>query len=118
PPARYSFGEVGQAAVRFLDFLAGAKQRLSQVLPLGPTGYGDSPYQCFSAFAGNPLLVSLDRLVEQGLLTAADVAGPPLPQTQIDYGAVLAFKPARLETAWRRARERKDVMAAFEQFCH
>jgi len=117
-PGRYGIGELGGEAIRFLDFLARSRQRLWQVLPLGPTGYGDSPYQCFSAFAGNPLLVSLDRLVEQGLLTAEDVAGASFPAHQVDYGAVIAFKQPRLETAWRRARDRRDVMAAFETFCH
>jgi len=61
-PGRFGIGELGPEAIRFADFLNAAGQRLWQVLPLGPTGYGDSPYQCFSAFAGNPLLVSLDVL--------------------------------------------------------
>ncbi|MFN8091555.1 MAG: 4-alpha-glucanotransferase [Vicinamibacteria bacterium] len=65
-PGRYGIGDLGPEATEFLDFLAGTGQRLWQVLPLGPTGYGDSPYQCFSAFAGNPLLVSLDLLRAQG----------------------------------------------------
>jgi 4-alpha-glucanotransferase len=98
-PGRYGIGELGHEAMRLLDFLAGAEQRLWQVLPLGPTGYGDSPYQCFSAFAGNPLLVSLDLLVEQGLLTADDVKGASFPETEVDYGAVIAFKQPRLRTA-------------------
>ncbi|HQH73066.1 MAG TPA: 4-alpha-glucanotransferase, partial [bacterium] len=59
-PGRYGIGDLGPEAYRFVDFLAGAGQRLWQVLPLGPTGYGDSPYQCFSAFAGNPLLINLE----------------------------------------------------------
>ena len=64
-PGRFGIGELGPEALRFVDFLAASSQRLWQVLPLGPTGYGDSPYQCFSAFAGNPLLVSLDTLAER-----------------------------------------------------
>ncbi|HUL76216.1 MAG TPA: 4-alpha-glucanotransferase, partial [Vicinamibacteria bacterium] len=60
-PGPYGVGELGPEATAFLDFLHETGQGLWQVLPLGPTGYGDSPYQCFSAFAGNPLLVSLDR---------------------------------------------------------
>ena len=79
-PGRHGIGELGAEATAFLDFLHEAGVRLWQVLPLGPTGYGDSPYQCFSAFAGNPLLISLDRLAEQGLLAAADLAnGAGLP---------------------------------------
>ena len=64
----YGIGELGPEAHRFADFLRDAGQKIWQVLPLGPTGYGDSPYQCFSAFAGNPLLLSLDVLVERGYL--------------------------------------------------
>ena len=63
------------------------------MLPLNPTGYADSPYQCFSSFAGNPLLISLDRLVEQGWLSGNDLADvPELPTTSIDYGAVIDFR--------------------------
>ncbi|MGH9903370.1 MAG: 4-alpha-glucanotransferase, partial [Pyrinomonadaceae bacterium] len=74
-PGGYGVGDLGDAAYDFVDFLAAGGQSLWQVLPLGPTGYGDSPYQCFSAFAGNTLLVSPERLVEDGLLSTADVAG-------------------------------------------
>src|SRR3989304_5288432 len=89
-PGRYGIGDLGDAAYRFVDFLVSAGQQLWQVLPLGPTGYGDSPYQCFSAFAGNPLLISLDKLVEDGLLTERDLGTPDLPQDRVDYGAVSA----------------------------
>jgi len=69
-PGNLGIGTLGAEARRFVDFLAGAGQRIWQVLPLGPTGYGNSPYQCFSAFAGNPLFISLEALVEEGLLSA------------------------------------------------
>ena len=72
-PGPYGVGELGREAVAFLDFLAETGQTVWQVLPLGPTGYGDSPYQCFSAFAGNPILVSLERLRDQGLLDDVDL---------------------------------------------
>jgi 4-alpha-glucanotransferase len=75
-PSRYGIGDLGESAYLFVDFLAAARQRLWQILPLGPTGYGDSPYQAFSAFAGNPLLISPDRLVEDGFLPAEAVACP------------------------------------------
>jgi len=76
-----------------VDFLHAGGQRLWQVLPLSPTGYGDSPYQSFSAFAGNPLLISLDELVKEGTLSAADVADTPrLPEHSVDYGRVIDFK--------------------------
>ena len=70
-PGRFGIGDLGASAFEFIDLLAAAGQRLWQVLPLGPTGYGNSPYQCFSAFAGNPLLIALDELIEQGWLTSS-----------------------------------------------
>ena len=73
-PGRFGIGDLGPCAYEFADFLFAAGQKLWQVLPLNPTGYGDSPYQCFSAFAGNPLLLSLERLRDQGLLQASDLA--------------------------------------------
>ena len=76
-PGPYGVGDLGEEAYRFVDFLADAGQHLWQVLPLGPTGYGDSPYQCFSAFAGNTLLISPERLVRDGLLEGADLEGAP-----------------------------------------
>ena len=67
-PGRYGIGDLGDSAYKFIDLLVQGGQSLWQVLPLGPTGYGDSPYQGFSAFAGNPLLISPDRLVRSGFL--------------------------------------------------
>jgi 4-alpha-glucanotransferase len=67
-PSRWGIGDLGPAAYQFVDTLIATSQRIWQVLPLGPTGYGDSPYQCFSAFAGNPLLISPDDLIDAGLL--------------------------------------------------
>src|SRR5215470_14743919 len=82
-PGRFGIGDLGPSAFEFIDFLGAGGQRLWQVLPLGPTGYGDSPYQSFSAFAGNPLLISLERLVEQGYLTPPELfAPPPFPATE------------------------------------
>src|SRR5512137_837808 len=72
-PGRYGIGDIGPQAHRWVDFLAQAGCSLWQVLPLGPTGYGDSPYQCFSAFAGNPYLISPQELMEQGLLIEEDL---------------------------------------------
>src|SRR3954468_24475176 len=73
-PGKFGIGDLGREAYAFADFLVASGQRLWQVLPLGPTGYGDSPYQCFSAFAGNTLLISPQLLVDEGLLTADDIA--------------------------------------------
>ena len=73
-PGPYGIGDLGQSAYNFIDFLVKAGQALWQILPLGPTGYGDSPYASFSSYAGNPLLISLDKLVEWGDLKPEDVA--------------------------------------------
>src|SRR5690554_5134144 len=100
-PSRYGIGDLGDAAYHFVDFLGAAKQSLWQVLPLGPTGYGDSPYQSFSAFAGNPLLISPDRLVEQGYLPAEAVQNvPALPSHEVDFGPVIAYKSGLLRQAY------------------
>ena len=118
-PGRYGIGELGPEAHRFVDFLSGAGQRLWQVLPLGPTGYGDSPYQCFSAFAGNPLLVSLDALVEDGWLRAEDLApAPEFAADSVDYDAVAAFKLPLLDRAFRRFETEAEPAdrAAFDAF--
>ena len=96
----YGIGDLGPSAHRFLDFLQSAGQTLWQVLPLGPTGYGDSPYQCFSAFAGNPLLISLDRLHEKGLLSALDLEAARLPEAaNVDFPRVIQSKTAALRKA-------------------
>ena len=92
-PGRWGIGDLGDAAYIFVEFLAAAGQQLWQVMPLGPTGYGDSPYQGFSAFAGNPLLISPERLVSAGLLAAADLADAPMfPDDHVDFGAVIGWK--------------------------
>ena len=92
-PGPFGIGDFGAEAYRFVDFLHGAAQKLWQVLPLNPTGFGDSPYQAFSAFAGNPLLISLEKLVEQGVLAPDDLKSAPLfPEHEVDYGAIMAFK--------------------------
>jgi 4-alpha-glucanotransferase len=99
-PARHGIGDLGETAHRFVDFLASARQSVWQVLPLAPTGYGDSPYQALSAFAGNPLLVSLGDLAARGWLDPGDLAAPPpFPTEEVDYAAVAAWKGARLGRA-------------------
>jgi 4-alpha-glucanotransferase len=119
-PGPFGIGELGEEAVAFLDFLQDTGQRLWQVLPLGPTGYGDSPYQCFSAFAGNPLLVSLDGLQRAGLVAPEDLArGPRFPERAVDFGPVIEFKRSLLAKAFA-VFERTAGAAqreAFEAFC-
>jgi 4-alpha-glucanotransferase len=87
-PGHYGVGDLGPAAYAWVDALAAAGQQWWQVLPLGPTGYGDSPYQCFSAFAGNPNLISPELLVEDGLLARNDLSAYELPDGPINYSAV------------------------------
>jgi 4-alpha-glucanotransferase len=94
-------GDLGDDAFRFVDWLADAKQRRWQVMPLGPTGYGDSPYAGLSALAGNPMLISLERLARVGLLDEATlVARPDLPDERVDFAAVIEWKRGALESAF------------------
>lgn len=105
-PGPYGIGDLGPQAYAWVDFLAEAACSLWQVLPLGPTGYGDSPYQAFSAFGGNPYLISPQAMVEEGLLSPEDLASTPnFPQGRVDYGAVIPWKTALLRKAYDRFRE-------------
>lgn len=101
-PGSFGIGDIGPEAERFLEWLASAGVSLWQVLPLGPTGFGDSPYQCFSAFAGNPYLISPDRLLEAGLLDRRDLKTPGFPSSTVDYGPVIEWKVALLRRAYDR----------------
>jgi 4-alpha-glucanotransferase len=100
-PGPYGIGDLGPAAYQFVDFLVAAGQTCWQILPLGPTGYGDSPYQTFSAFAGNPLLISPELLVEDDLLPPAALDHAPLfPAGWVDYSPVIDYKQRLLEQAF------------------
>lgn len=102
-PGSHGVGDFGPEAYRFVDFLHAAGQKLWQVLPLNPTGYGDSPFQCFSASAGNPLLISLARLADQGLLSKNDLQNvPTFPIDGVAYEAVNRFKMPLLQAAATR----------------
>ncbi len=120
-PGKYGIGDLGMEAYRFADFLAATKQGIWQVLPLGPTGYGDSPYQCFSAFAGNPLLISLEKLVEHGDLAHEDVENnlPKFPADSVDFGRVIQWKLPLLKKAAATfaGNASPERRAAFEKFC-
>ena len=119
-PGRFGIGDFGPCAYEFADFLHAAGQKLWQVLPLNPTGYADSPYQCFSAFAGNPMLLSLERLRDQGLLHESDLArAPKFPDGSIDYGPVIEFKMSALRRAAENffANASHSDRPAFDQFC-
>jgi 4-alpha-glucanotransferase len=120
-PGRFGVGDLGGEAYRFVDWLAAAGQTYWQIMPLGPTGYGDSPYSAFSAFAGNTILVSPEKLVESGLLDAADIAdAPDLPAERVDYGTVIEYKRGLLEKAFqnfaRRLGEDEGLRRDYEGF--
>ncbi len=119
-PGEQGCGVCDRHAVQFLDFLQAAGMKYWQVCPLGPTGYGDSPYQCFSAFAGNPHLIDLAALVPSGLLAAADLRELALlPADRTDYGALYRVKPRLLELACARFKETRTALpyGDFAAFC-
>ena len=119
-PGRHGVGDLGPSAYRFAEFLVKAGQRVWQVLPVCPTGYGDSPYQCFSAFAGNPLFIDLDALQEQDLLSSTVFAAAPLfPAEYVDYGSVINFKLSVLRQAAEKflANSSHPYQASFATFC-
>jgi 4-alpha-glucanotransferase len=119
-PGGHGVGDLGSSAHEFVEFLAESGQKIWQVLPLNPTGYGDSPYQCFSAFAGNPLLVDLRALEEQGLLSRQDLINVPnLPVDHVDYGRVIDFKQRLLRKAAQAflADCAQTERSGFERFC-
>jgi 4-alpha-glucanotransferase len=118
-PGRYGVGSFNPGAYTWVDFLDETRQTLWQVLPLGPTGYGDSPYQSFSSFAGNPYLISLEELVQMGLLDqqALDEA-PHFPNNKVDYSAIYHWKPPVLRQAADGFAQRAtpDQQREFAQF--
>lgn len=116
-PSPYGVGTLGRAAYAFVDFLALAKQRYWQILPLAPTGYGDSPYQSTSAFAGNPYLIDLDMLAADGLLTADELAKADMGDDPalVDYGKLYANRFVLLRQAFSRFDRRKMLDSAAAQ---
>jgi 4-alpha-glucanotransferase len=117
-PSPCGIGDLGPAAFSWVDHLHDAKQGWWQALPLGPTGYGNSPYQSLSSFAGNGLLISPEGLTSDGLLDASDCASD-FPSDRVDYDSVIPFKENLLEKAWKRftSGERSDLRPAYEEFC-
>jgi 4-alpha-glucanotransferase len=117
-PSPYGVGDLGPSAFSWVDRLHGAGQGWWQSLPLGPTGYGNSPYQSLSSFAGNGLLISPDRLIADGLLRASDCEAH-FSADGVDYNSVIPFKHGLLEKAWTyfRAGERKDLQPAYDEYC-
>lgn len=118
-PSVYGIGDLGPSAFTWLNRLHDAGQSWWQALPLGPTGYYNSPYQCLSSFAGNGLLISPEFLIQDRLLTADD-CGCSFSSLSVDYDAVVPFKHRLIGAAWTRFRAgvRKDLKPAYEDFCH
>ena len=117
-PSPYGIGDLGPSAFSWVDRLHDAGQKWWQSLPLGPTGYGNSPYQSMSSFAGNAMLISPGSLILDGLLKATDCESG-FPSDVIDYEAVIPFKNRLLESVWTnfKAGERKDLRPAYDEFC-
>src|ERR1700761_3334151 len=119
-PSPFGIGDFGEEAFRFADQLKASGQGLWQMLPLGPPGAGDSPYQAFSAFAGNPLLISPELLVREGYLSEDDVADAPhFPEERVDFEAVQQWKIPVLTAAYRNFLNKasNEQQAAFKKFC-
>ncbi len=113
-PGRYGIGDLGKEAYNFTNFLVNTGQKLWQVFPLGPTGYGDSPYQCFSAFAGNPLLISPELLKEDGFLNTEDLHHiPHFNPHKVDFGKVIDYKYKLLGKAFENFKKHKSETEKF-----
>ncbi len=118
-PSPYGIGDEGPSAFAWVDQMAAAGQSWWQVLPLGPTGIGNSPYQALSSFAANPLVISPDQLMEDGLLRADEVSGSSFARNLVDFERVVPFKERLLACAWENFRKggSRDLRVAFERFC-
>jgi 4-alpha-glucanotransferase len=119
-PSRFGIGDLGIEAYKFVDFLAEGFQQIWQVLPLGPTGYGNSPYLCYSALAGNPLLISPEQLCKDGLLDSARLDNlPEFPANKVDFDLVVATKMPLLKLASDnfRAKNSPKQQEEFQTFC-
>jgi 4-alpha-glucanotransferase len=118
-PGPYGIGDLGPEAYAFADFLQATGQSLWQVLPLGPTGYGDSPYACYSAFAGNTLLVSPEQLFADGLIVKDDLANEEFTDERVDFEAAHKYKDSILRQAFASFRRDSDpkLRNAFAEFC-
>ena len=119
-PGKYGIGTFGTEAYEFVDFLISSRQRIWQLLPLGHTGYGDSPYQCYSAFAGNPLLIDSEILVKQKYLTEAELETTlTFSESEVEFDKVHAHKTPLLEKAAERFKTHASRVerVKYESFC-
>ena len=119
-PSRFGIGDLGQEAYNFVNFLKDSGQQIWQVLPLGPTGFGNSPYLAYSAMAGNPLLISPDKLKDKGLLAEEDISNlPEFPSDQVDFDLVAQIKGSLLKTAYQNFQKNasEEEQEAFKELC-
>ncbi len=119
-PSPYGIGDLGEKAIEFIDFLKNSKQKIWQILPLGHTCFGDSPYQSFSTFAGNPLLISPDKLKEENLLKEEDLKNPPwFSTTNVEYGKVIDYKYSLYRKAYENFKKikNKKILSDYSAFC-
>ena len=119
-PSKYGIGDLGKQAYNFIDFLSASSQQVWQILPIGPTGFGNSPYLSYSALAGNHLLISLEKLVENELLSQADLESlPEYPLDRVDFDLVIQTKRPLLDKASQnfKTKASKKQQKEFEEFC-
>lgn len=120
-PGPDGIGDLGPEAYRWIDFLHRSGNQFWQILPIGPTGYADSPYQCFSAFAGNPYLISATVLLDQGLLERSDLSDrPTFPTESVDYGPVIQWKTTLMRRSFKRflSTGNQSIRKKYDQFKH
>jgi 4-alpha-glucanotransferase len=120
-PSPFGIGDMGENAYKFIDFLHDANQKYWQILPLGPTGYGNSPYMCYSAIAGNPLLICPAKLLDDGLLAPTDLENlPTFPTHRVDFSLTIAVKTKLFQIAFDRflTAADKEQKTNFDNFCH
>ncbi len=115
-PGKYGIGTLGVEAYTFIDFLILSGQKMWQTCPLGPTGYGDSPYQCFSAYAGNPLLIDLDILIEDGFLKKSDVGTIDCNEEAVEYGPLIEWKYPIFKKAFTNFNAIDKKSLAYEKY--
>ena len=110
-PSKYGIGDLGKGAYEFVDFLEKSGQKLCQILPLGQTSFGDSPYQSFSAFAGNIYIISPDIFVKKGYLSKKDIEiVPEFDEKNVEYGKVINYKMSLFRTAFKKFKENKEYL--------
>lgn len=120
-PSQYGIGDLGNEAYNFIDFLHRSKQKLWQILPLGPVGFGESPYQSFSAFAGNTMLISIDKIIGMGLLKVEDIEPvPDFSTKKVDFAEVKEYKQKMFRKAYSRfgSEDRADFEAFIMENSH